>query len=170
MKIFNGYVKLYRDILYWQWYQNPNVLRMYIHLILNSSFKDFEFEGKPYKAGSIITSRKRLSTELKMSEWQVLNALEKLKSTGEIAVNTTNRFTVITVNNWNKLQNEPYFFKDKPTTNPQQKHNKSTHINNVKNVNNVNSYARTRAREKENSQIIDSIDWALVDKIIDMQN
>ena len=36
MKIFNGYVRLYRDILFWQWYKNPNVFRLYIHLLLKA--------------------------------------------------------------------------------------------------------------------------------------
>ena len=167
MKILGGYVRLYRELTSWQWYKNPNVLRVYIHLLLNASFKDFEFEGKFFKAGEMITSRKRLSEELGISEWQVLTALDKLKSTGEITTNTTNKFTVITLKNWHKTQSEQYFFKPLPTTNPQQKHSKSTHINNKKNVNNVNNnYARPR--KNANEGIIDSIDWSKMNEIFGM--
>lgn len=167
MKTFNGYVRLYRSLLSWQWYQNPNVLRLYIHLLLKASFKDFEYEGGSYKAGSVITGRKKLAEELKISEWQVLTAIEKLKSTGEITVNTTNKFTVITVNNWQESQSEPYFFKPEPTTNPQQSHNKSTHINNINNDNNVKSY--TRSRTRKNDIYNGSIDWSNIAQIINMQ-
>lgn len=76
MTTFNGYVRLFRDLLSWQWYENPNVFRMYIHLLLKASFKDFDFEGKSYKAGQLITSRKRLAEELKISQSQVLTALD----------------------------------------------------------------------------------------------
>ena len=147
MTTFNGYVRLFRDFLSWQWYENPNVFRLYIHLLLKASFKDFEWMGKSYKAGELITSRKKLAEELKMSQSQVLTALDKLKSTGEISVKSTTKFTVITIKNWAKTQQEQYFFKGSSTTNRQQIDNKSTHLNNKKNVNNVNN-SNAQAREK----------------------
>lgn len=165
MTTYNGYIKLYRDLLSWQWYQNTNVLRLYIHLLLKASFKDFEFEGKPYKAGELITSRKKLAEELSLSEWQILTALDKLKSTGEIAITTTNKFTVITLKNWQNTGQEPNFFKARPTTNPQQKHNKSTHLNNIKNEKNVKNNG-SRARERKNDIYNGSIDWSKMDMII----
>lgn len=165
MKFFGGYVRLYRDITAWQWYKNPNVLRVYIHLLLKAAFKDFEFEGKSFKAGDLITSRKRLSEELGISEWQVLTALDKLKSTGEIEVNSTNKFTVISLKNWEKAQSEQYFFKPSPTTKPQQSHNKSTHNNNVNNVNNVKNNSAP-AREKKYNIYDGSIDWSTINEII----
>ena len=165
MTTYNGYIKLYRDLLSWQWYGNTNVFRLYIHLLLKASFKDFEFEGKSYKAGELITSRKKLAEELSLSEWQILTALDKLKSTGEIAVTTTNKFTVITLKNWQKTEQEQKFFKDKPTSNPQQKHNKSTHLNNIKNEKNVKNNS-ARPREKKYDIYSGSIDWSLMDMII----
>ena len=164
MTTYNGYIKLHRDLLSWQWYKNPNVLRLYIHLQLLASFKDFEFEGKSYKAGELITSRKKLAEELGLSEWQILTSLDKLKSTGEIAVTTTNKFTVITLKNRQKLDQEQNFFKARPTTNPQQKHNKSTHLNNIKNEKNVKNNG-AHPREKYNIYN-GSIDWSLMDQII----
>ncbi len=164
MKMLNGYVRAYRDLLSWQWYKNQNVFRVYMHLLLKAAFKDFEFEGKAYKAGELITSRKKLAAELNLSESQILTALDKLKSTGEIDIKSTNKFTVITLKNWAKMQNEPYFFTPSSTTNQQQIDNKSTHLNNKNNVNNVNKYnARSR---KENDIYNGSIDWSLMDMII----
>jgi DNA-binding transcriptional MocR family regulator len=154
----SGYVKLYRTLLWWQWYQNPNVFRLYIHILLKASFKDFNFEGKFYKAGSVITSRKKLSEELGISEWQVLTAIEKLRSTGEISVTTTNKFTVIYVNNWVKTQQEHYCFE-----------NKSSHPKKAKNPNNSNCKTGGVGKEK-NPKENSSIDWALMDKIINRQN
>jgi len=168
MTNFNGYVRLYRDLLSWQWYCNENVFRLYVHLLLKASFKDFAYEGKQYKAGELITGRKKLAAELGISEWKIITALDKLKSTGDIAVKSTNKYTVITLKNWQETQQSPYFFTDKPTTNPQQKHNKSTHINKEKNVINVNNKS-ARARERKIFKY-DSIDWSKVDEMINMQN
>ena len=165
MTTFNGYVRLFRDLLSWQWYENPNVFRLYIHLLLKASFKDFEYEGKSYKAGELITSRKKLSEELKISESQILTALDKLKSTGEITTKSTNKFTVITLKNWAKTQQEQYFFTASPTTIRQQIDNKSTHINNKKNVNNPNN-SNARARGKKHNIHNGSIDWSTIDLII----
>ena len=110
-------------------------------------------------------ARKKLAEELSLSEWQILTALDKLKSTGEIAITTTNKFTVITLKNWQNTGQEPNFFKARPTTNPQQKHNKSTHLNNIKNEKNVKNNG-SRARERKNDIYNGSIDWSKMDMII----
>ena len=100
-----------------------------------------------------------------ISEWQVLTALDKLKSTGEIEVNSTNKFTVISLKKKKKAQSEQYFFKPSPTTKPQQSHNKSTHNNNVNNVNNVKNNSAP-AREKKYNIYDGSIDWSTINEII----
>ena len=164
MTTFNGYVRLFRELLCWQWYQNPNVLRLYIHLLLKASFRDFDFEGRSYKAGELITNRKKLAEELGLSESQILTALDKLKSTGEIDIKSTNKFSVITLKNWAKMQGEQYFFASTSTTKEHQTDNKSTHLNNKNNVNNANKY---NAHSRKGYDIYSgSIDWSKMDLII----
>ncbi|MFC4739222.1 hypothetical protein ACFO3U_04385 [Flavobacterium ponti] len=34
-----GFIPLQRTILEWQWYQNSNVARLFIHILLKSNFR-----------------------------------------------------------------------------------------------------------------------------------
>ena len=118
--MINGYVKLYRKFIDWEWYHDPIVKSVFIHLLLTASHKDFQHEGESVSVGQIITGRKKLSKELNISESQVRTALDKLKATGEIATKTTNKFSVITVVNWEDYQINEKFFANKSPTNRQQ--------------------------------------------------
>lgn len=99
-----GYIKLYRQFLYWEWYNDINTLRLFLHLLLNASHKTFKASGQNLSAGQLITGRKKLADELKMSEREIRTALEHLKRTGEIDQQTTSQYSIITIKNWNSYQ------------------------------------------------------------------
>jgi len=92
-----GYIKIHRKILRWGWYANENVARLFFHLILSANFEEKTWEGETLKKGEFVTSIKNLSTNTGLSAKQIRLALQKLTSTGEIVVKTTNRYTKITV-------------------------------------------------------------------------
>ena len=104
MQELNGYIKLYRKLIKWGWYQDSVVKDLFLHFLLTASFKDFEWMGRHLRAGQLITNRKRLADELNFSERQIRTAMEKLKSTGEVTYETTNKFTIVTVLNWEDYQ------------------------------------------------------------------
>ena len=160
-----GFVKLPRDFINWRWFDDANVVKLYIYLLLNAAFKPTEWKTETLEKGQLITGRKELATKLKMTESQIRTALSKLEDTGEISIKTTNKYSVITLLNWGKTQCDDYFFANKSSTNRQQIANKSPQYKNVNNLNNVNNRG-ARARKRENDYIIDSIDWSKIDMII----
>lgn len=101
-----GYIKLHRKMLGWGWYDDVNVRIVFFHLLLKANFKDTEWKGISLKKGQLVTSRPHLADETGLTERQIRTALTKLKSTGEIAAKTTNKYTIITVNNYTKYQCE----------------------------------------------------------------
>ena len=36
----SGFIKLHRKILKWEWYDEPNTMRLFIHLLLTASIED----------------------------------------------------------------------------------------------------------------------------------
>lgn len=100
----NGFIKLHRKLIAWGWYQDYVVKDVFLHLLLTANFKDTEWLGTTLKRGQLATSYKHLSEDLGFSVKQVRTAIAKLKSTGEIATEATNRFTLITVVNWEEYQ------------------------------------------------------------------
>ena len=93
LKINNGFVKLPRTILEWEWYDHPEVSRVYIHLLLKVNYAPARWRGIDILEGEHITSTAKLSTELNMSEFKVRESLSKLEKTGFIKKTTTNKFT-----------------------------------------------------------------------------
>ncbi len=100
----NGFVKLHRKLIAWGWYQDYVVKDVFLHLLLTANFKDSQWMGVTLKKGQLVTSYKHLSEDLAFSVRQVRTAIDKLKSTGEITTEATNRFTLITVVNWKEYQ------------------------------------------------------------------
>lgn len=98
------YLKLYYKMLEWEWYTDSNVMRLFIHCLLKANRKDKKWHGIEIKAGSFITSYENLSFELDLSVHQIRTALDKLKTTGEVASKTTSRYSMITINNWDLYQ------------------------------------------------------------------
>lgn len=100
----NGFVTMPRSITSWRWYHNANTFRVFFHLIISANYTDHDFEGITVHRGQVVTSRKSLATELKLSEREIRTALTHLKTTNDIAIETTTKFSIITVNSFDDYQ------------------------------------------------------------------
>lgn len=95
LKYNNGFVKIPRSILDWEWYDHPDVLRMYLHLKLKVNFAAGKWQGLNIEIDEHITSLSKLSSGLGMSEFKVRESLKKLEESGTIKRTPTNKFTKI---------------------------------------------------------------------------
>ncbi|MCH5271602.1 MAG: hypothetical protein J1E83_12775 [Lachnospiraceae bacterium] len=100
----SNYIKIDRKILEWEWYKNLNTCRLFFHMLLKANWKDGRFEGKEIKRGSFVTSIKKLAEETELTEDEVKTAIKHLIDTGEVTKQTTNKYTVITVSNYDLYQ------------------------------------------------------------------
>lgn len=106
MNELNGFIKLYRKLKTWGWYQDSIVKCVFLHLLLSANFKDTPWQGRTLKRGQVVIGTQSLAMELGFSRQQVRTALLKLESTNEITIEPTNKFSVITVVNWGDYQSE----------------------------------------------------------------
>lgn len=90
-----GFVKLSRKMLEWQWYGDPVVSRLYLHILLKANYKQNRWQGIDIDIGEFVTSVDKLQAELSLSIQKVRTALKKLQRTGYIVIKPTNRFTLI---------------------------------------------------------------------------
>ena len=95
-----GWITLHRKLLEWEWYDDIPTCRLFIHLLLRANYKPCKWHGQTLNEGELITSIGSLSEETGLTERQVRTALDKLKNTGEIDKQTTNRFTLVKVRNY----------------------------------------------------------------------
>lgn len=146
-----GWIKLHRSILDWEWYDDPNTKIVFLHLLLKANHKDKAYKGVLVKRGEVVTGRLVLSAELRLSEQQIRTSLNRLKSTNEITIKTTNKNSVITIVNYDLYQeaendqpaNEPTV--NQQTTNSQPTVNQQVTTN--KNVKNNKNEKNVRMKE-----------------------
>lgn len=98
------YIKLYDQILKWEWYRNPNTFRLFIHLLLRANYCDLRFEGRTVKRGQLVTSLPTLALETGLSVREIRTAIDHLKSTGELTDTSTSKYRVITIVNYDRYQ------------------------------------------------------------------
>ncbi|WP_100613607.1 helix-turn-helix domain-containing protein [Confluentibacter citreus] len=124
-----GFIFLHRDFLEWEWYQNSEVSRLFIHLLLKANFTDKKWQGINVERGQLITSSNHLATDLNLSVQKIRTALKKLESRGYITRKTTNKFTLITIVNYSIRQTISSLSNKQNTTqrtNPQLSNNKQS--------------------------------------------
>lgn len=121
-----GFILLHRQITEWEWYQNPNTFRVFLHILLKANYMDGRFEGKEIKRGDLVTSLPSLAEQTKLSIQQVRTALDHLKSTGEITDRTYSKYRVITVVKYNDYQQDNRQNNSQSTGNQQAGNSQST--------------------------------------------
>ncbi|MDO4157196.1 MAG: hypothetical protein Q4D37_10540, partial [Oscillospiraceae bacterium] len=114
----SGFVKIYRSLLKWEWYDDINTKVVFLHLLLTVSIEDSKWHGITVKRGSRVSSYAILAKETKLSIDMVRTAIKHLESTGEITRYKYPKYTVFTVNNYDKFQNIPSILQDDSQSNP----------------------------------------------------
>lgn len=102
----NGYIRLYRKIVDWEWYTDTKTKALFIHLLLLANHDDKKWRGEIIKRGELVTSRSSLSSQTGLSEQQIRTSLRKLRSTNDITIKTTNKNTLIMVVKYDFYQSD----------------------------------------------------------------
>lgn len=100
----DGWIKMYRVFLEWEWYSETNMVRLFLHLLLKANFEDKRWRGIVIKRGQLVTSISNLHTETRLSERAVRTCLDRLVKTGEIDKQTTSQYTIITICKYEEYQ------------------------------------------------------------------
>lgn len=99
-----GWIKIHRKVLNWEWYDDINTKTLFFHLLLTANHQDKKWRGQIIKRGQKITSLEHLAKEVGLTIQQIRTSLNKLKSTSEITVKATNKFTLITIEKYSDYQ------------------------------------------------------------------
>ena len=126
MTALNGFVKLHRKMIEWDWYSDCVVKDVFLHILMVAAFKPGQYRGHEIQPGQAIIGRKKMAEELGFSEQQVRTALKKLESTGEISIFSTNKFSIVTVENWMFYQGDDNESNQQSTNNQPTSNQQST--------------------------------------------
>ncbi|WP_193065347.1 DNA replication protein DnaD [Oceanobacillus oncorhynchi] len=143
----NGWIKLHRKLLGSPIFQNEKLLKVFMYCLLKASHSDHQqVVGRqivPLKPGQFVFGRKKAAIELDLKESTVRDYMNTLKSDNVITITPTNKFSVITVVNWE-------FYQDEKEDNRQQKDNKAT---TERQQTNTNKNVKNDKNEKNNKDI-----------------
>ena len=146
-----GWIKVPRELLSWEWFTKPEMVQVFIYLLLSANHKATKWQGIEIKRGEFVTSTAKISADTGLSVQVVRTCLNRLKSTNEITSRATSRYTIVTICKYasyiadnkttNKVSNK---VGNKRATNEQQTINKQLTTNkNDKNEKNDNIYTHT---------------------------
>jgi len=105
MNMHRGFIKIWRKTIDWEWYDDANTFKVFIHLLLKANYKDKKWRGNIIKRGEFLTSLNSLSSETKIPTQKIRTSINRLKSTGEITCKPTNKNTLITLCNYEVYNN-----------------------------------------------------------------
>lgn len=122
----SGWIKLHRSMLDWEWYEDHNATRLLIHLLISVNHEDKKWKGHTIKAGSLAFSWDTLSEKIGLSIQEIRTAMKKLESSQEVTRQVTNRYQVVSLVKWEKLQETKEQLTGKLTINQQASNNQLT--------------------------------------------
>ena len=104
-----------------------------MYLVLKANHKDGFWQGNEIKRGQLITSFGKISTDTNISLQTIRTLLKKFEKTNEINMQTTNKFTRITICKYDSYQTENEEANTKVTNKQQTTNTQLTTNKNVKN-------------------------------------
>lgn len=137
----SGWIKLHRDLVEWEWHNKPEMVALWVFLLLKANHQAQKWHGVNVDRGQVLTGLHRLNEQTGISIQTIRTCLNRLKSTGEITIKSTSRFSLITINKYDTYQIEETQSNkrtnkqtNKQLTNDQQTTNNKQEIKNDKNV------------------------------------
>lgn len=99
-----GWIKIYRSLLDWEWFDDAETLRLFIYLLLNANYEDKKWRGMVVERGQYVASFRTLAVALGISVKKVRLRLQRLSDSGAIAMERAHSFTTITISNYDTYQ------------------------------------------------------------------
>jgi hypothetical protein len=103
-----GYIKLHRSIIDWEWFADDKTFKLFVYLIVSANWEDKSWRGMTIKRGELVTSLKKLSSELGYSINEIRHRLKCLNRDKEIITKSTHQFTHITICKYDDYQDVPH--------------------------------------------------------------
>jgi len=104
----NGWIKLHRKMLEWEWFKEEKTLKLFLYFLLSANHENKNWKGIEVKRGQLITGIPSIVENTGLSAQSVRTSIIRLISTGEITNKSTNRFRLITITKYDFYQKEGF--------------------------------------------------------------
>ena len=104
----NGFITLHRRLLNWEWISDPNTLSVWIFCLLKANWQESKWKNILIPRGSFICGRRVIAQTLGLTEDEVRTACHHLKTTNNLTVKTTNKYSMYHVEKYDEWQNNSF--------------------------------------------------------------
>jgi hypothetical protein len=108
--MYRGYVKIWRKSLSSAIFENAELWKFWSWCLLRASHKPVKhlvgLRVIDLKPGEFIFGRRKASEELKLSEKKTRTCLKVLENMQKVAIKRTNKFSIISIVNWDTYQGD----------------------------------------------------------------
>lgn len=118
----HGWIKLHRTLTQWQWYSDSKTIHLFIHLLLNACHEPQKWQDITLQKGQLVVGRQKLASALNMTQNEIRQRLHRLKTCNAIVIKCTNKYSLVTITNWESYQNTT----EKRTNKSPAKHQQTT--------------------------------------------
>ena len=176
-----GWIKLHRKIMYSPVWNEPGILKLWLYCILKASHKEREIllgqQVINLQPGQFITGRNSLHNDFNKGVkpanrvsattlWRWMKMFEKCSN---IVLKTNNKYSLVTIVNWEKYQGSEQEMNSKRTANEQQM-NTNKNVKNVKNVNKKEYAPFVKMTEEEHQKLITDYGETIISEMIEDLN
>ena len=143
MSIGTGFIKLHRAILNSEVFQNESLFKVWIWCLCRANYVKSYMPISTGRGGAVVTvgpgqfvfGRKVAALELGMTQSGIYKRMVKLKNMGNLDIKSNNKFSIITIVNWNTYQDcgeNSNSKSNKEVTSKEQASNTSKEVKEVK--------------------------------------
>ena len=88
----------------WEWFADAETLKLFLYLLLTANYEDRKWKDITIQRGQLVTSLSGLASSLNMSVKKIRVRLNRLADSGTIITEWTNKYSVITICNYDSYQ------------------------------------------------------------------
>ena len=100
----NGYMKLFRKISEWEWYDDPVTFKVFLHFLITARWQDGSWHGIEIKRGEVLESLPSIALKNGLTVRNVRTAIHHLIDTNSVTIRKVGRCHIYKVSEYEKYQ------------------------------------------------------------------
>jgi hypothetical protein len=103
-KTADGFIKLDRGLLNWEYWEDDAMVKTWVALLILANHEDRVWNGITIRRGQLVTSLGKLEKLLAHKKGTIRSTIARMKRAQQITQESTQRYTIITVCNYERYQ------------------------------------------------------------------
>lgn len=147
-----GYIKIHRDLLNWEWWDDASMVHAWLYMLLKASPFDTSWHGIDVPRGSFMDTVVGMAASLRVSRQQMRTILDRFQATNEITIKSTNKWTMVTICKYDDYQMCENALQ--PTEQPAEQPSNNHQITTLKEIKNNTTKKEKLSKESTKKDVV----------------